>query len=62
MSRSEIDSAVLEGSLAKLCEDAVSKLTYGSNIRASAEYRRHIAAILLRRGIEKIISKEESGK
>ena len=44
--------------LGSVCREAAEKLKYGSNIRAGADYRRHLGGVLLRRGIEKIMKGE----
>ena len=41
-------------SVSEACEYAQNQLVFGSNMRASAEYRRHIAGVLLKRGLESI--------
>ncbi len=46
-----------------LTEDKIKEVadsfTYGKNIRASAEYRRHLASVLLKRAL-KVVEKEEN--
>ncbi|MPW26090.1 molybdopterin dehydrogenase [Alkalibaculum sp. M08DMB] len=36
------------------CNQAVSEMKFGTNIRGSAEYRRELAKVLIRRGVEEI--------
>jgi len=40
--------------LGSVCREAADRLKYGSNIRAGADYRRHLGGVLLRRAIESI--------
>lgn len=42
----------------EITEDAVSKVHFGSNMRAGAQYRKEIAGVLLRRALEDIQGKE----
>ena len=38
---------------------AADMFTYGSNMRGSAEYRRHLAEVLIRRSIRAILAEEQ---
>ena len=39
-------------------KDLADSFAYGSNMRASAEYRKHLASVLLKRAAEEIQGKE----
>lgn len=41
-------------------QEATDQFTFGSNIRASAEYRQHLSNILIKRAWKEIASKEEA--
>lgn len=58
----ELRSAHADGTLSKLCEKTADGIGYSSNIRAGADYRRHIAAVLMRRACETIIAKEDAAE
>lgn len=45
------------GDLEKLAEELAEKVPVGSNMRASAEYRCHLAKVLIRRGLSKLMEK-----
>lgn len=40
-------------------KEAAARFTYGSNMRGSAQYRRHLAEVLIRRAIISIVSEEK---
>ncbi len=48
-----------ESELQAYAEEAVSKVTMGNNMRASAAYRKHLAKVLLRRGLMKLNEEKE---
>ena len=57
-----IRAAYADGTLRELCEKAAAGIGYSSNMRAGADYRKHIAAVLMRRACEKIIAKEDAAE
>lgn len=48
------NSACTPEELKKLAETLADQLPTGSNMRASAEYRKHLAKVLIRRGLEEL--------
>lgn len=51
----EIPPDVSEEKIAEYAREAASEFTYGSNMRGSAEYRQHLAEVLLRREMTSIL-------
>lgn len=44
--------------IAGYAKEAAEEFSYGSNMRGSAGYRRHLAEVLIRRAITSIVSEE----
>ena len=49
---------LLKPMIADYAGQAASEFTYGSNMRGSAEYRRHLAEVLIRREMTSILAEE----
>ena len=43
-----------------LADEVTGKLNFGSNMRGSAEYRRHLSEVLVRRGLERLEERREA--
>lgn len=43
----------------KLAKEVTEQMNFGSNMRASAEYRKHLSEVLLRRGFEQLEERRE---
>ena len=54
----EIPADASEAMIADYAGQAASEFTYGSNMRGSAEYRRHLAEVLIRREMTSILAEE----
>lgn len=52
----EIPSDASEEMIAEYAKQAASEFTYGSNMRGSAEYRQHLAEVLIRREMASILA------
>ena len=52
----EIPSDASEEMIAKYAKQAATEFTYGSNMRGSAEYRQHLAEVLIRREMASILA------
>ena len=52
----EIPDDASEEEIAKYASEAAAEFTYGTNMRGSADYRRHLAEVLLRREISSILA------
>lgn len=52
----EIPSDASEEMIAEYAKQAATEFTYGSNMRGSAEYRRHLAEVLIRREMASILA------
>lgn len=52
----EIPADASEAMIADYAGQAASEFTYGSNMRGSAEYRRHLAEVLIRREMTSILA------
>lgn len=52
----EIPADATEEQIAEYAKEAASEFTYGSNMRGSAEYRQHLAEVLLKREISSILA------
>ena len=52
----EIPADASEEMIADYARQAASEFTYGSNMRGSAEYRRHLAEVLIRREMTSILA------
>ena len=52
----EIPSDASEETIAEYARQAASEFTYGTNMRGSAEYRRHLAEVLIRREMSSILA------
>ena len=54
----EIPKDASEDTIAEYARQAASEFTYGTNMRGSAEYRRHLAEVLIRREMSSILAEE----
>ena len=52
----EIAADASEEMIADYAKQVASEFTYGSNMRGSAEYRQHLAEVLLRREMSSILA------
>ena len=52
----EIPADASEDMIAEYARQAASEFTYGTNMRGSAEYRRHLAEVLIRREMTSILA------
>ena len=52
----EIPDDASEEEIEKYASEAASEFTYGTNMRGSADYRRHLTEVLLRREISSILA------
>ena len=52
----EIPSDASEEMIAEYAKQAATEFTYGSNMRGSAEYRQHLAEVLIRREMASILA------
>ena len=52
----EIPSDASEEIIAEYAKQAATEFTYGSNMRGSAEYRQHLAEVLIRREMASILA------
>ena len=52
----EIPDHASEEMIAEYARQAASEFTYGTNMRGSAEYRRHLAEVLIRREMSSILA------
>ena len=52
----EIPSDASEEMIAEYAKQAAAEFTYGSNMRGSAEYRQHLAEVLIRREMASILA------
>ena len=52
----EIPEDASEEEIEKYASEAASEFTYGTNMRGSADYRRHLTEVLLRREISSILA------
>ena len=52
----EIPDDASEEEIGKYASEAAAEFTYGTNMRGSADYRRHLAEVLLRREISSILA------
>src|SRR5699024_4087468 len=52
----EIPADASEEMIADYAKQVASEFTYGSNMRGSAEYRQHLAEVLLRREMSSILA------
>ena len=48
-----------EEAIAGYAKEVAAEFDYGTNMRGSAEYRRHLAEVLLRRSISSILTEDE---
>lgn len=51
----EIPKDATDEQLTEYAKRAAAEFTYGSNMRGSAEYRKHLAEVLLRREMRSIL-------
>ena len=42
-----------------LADEVTKRMNFGSNMRGSAEYRRHLSEVLVRRGLEQLEERRE---
>ena len=52
----EIPADASEAMISDYAGQAASEFTYGSNMRGSAEYRQHLAEVLIRREMASILA------
>ena len=52
----EIPTDAAEEIIAEYAKQAATEFTYGSNMRGSAEYRQHLAEVLIRREMASILA------
>ena len=43
-----------------LADEVTEQMNFGSNMRGSAEYRRHLSKVLVRRGLEQLEERREA--
>ena len=54
----EIPADASEEVIAEYARQAAAEFQYGTNMRGSAEYRRHLAEVLIRREMSSILAEE----
>ena len=54
----EVPKDAAEDVLADFAKQAASEFNYGTNMRGSAEYRQHLAEVLIRRAMSAILAEE----
>lgn len=56
----EVPSEISDEELAEYAKKAASEFSYGTNMRGSAEYRQHLAEVMIRREMRSIIDEKRS--
>ena len=54
----EIPRDASEKMIREYAQEVAASFTYGTNMRGSAEYRQHLAEVLIRREISSILAEE----